>query len=390
MTVAPPAPPPLFARATEVTTQRLADLSPVERRQWQELLAGHPETAPFVDAAWVGAWCSAFGPLEPLLVCARGGDGGLVGVAALQGLNESWAGQQIRVLQSLTNVETPRYEFLASGRGEVHEAIWRTLCSDPRWHVIRLEFLPEDSATLSAGVRVAEDLGWSHLLEGTFASPWRTLPRQASAWDDGLKRKFKANLRNRERRLQALGEVTLSVVRAGGGQRPALDTFYALEATGWKADRGTAIALRPIVKAFYDGLVERAAQEIWIPILSVDGRPAAAQLVRASGKTLFLLKTAYDPEFAPYAPGQLLTAQLIRYGIEHDMDVLDFLGEDMTWKQDWEPRLRGHYCLQLFAPSARGRYAYWSRYGVRESVKRIPGARRLVRWIRSRRKRAER
>ncbi|HVH09441.1 MAG TPA: GNAT family N-acetyltransferase, partial [Gemmatimonadales bacterium] len=104
----------------------------------------------------------------------------------------------------------------------------------------------------------------------------------------------------------------------------------------------------------------------------------------AHGRTLFMLKTAYDPAFAPYAPGQLLTGRVMRYGGEQGFDVLDFLGEAMVWKGDWAPRLRRHYCLLLFSPSARGRYAYWTRHGLRAQVKKIPYARQMVRWLRAR------
>jgi hypothetical protein len=336
-----------------------------------------------VDETWVSAWIAAFHPRQPLFVCARDGDDRLAGLGAVQSLSESWHGQRTRVVQSLTNVESFRYEFVASNVPGTHERLWRTLCDPRRWDVIRMESLPEDSGTLRAGIQVARELGWTHFLDPTFESPWRSLPRRGSAWDEGLKRKFKSNLRNREKRLQAFGEVTFSVARAGAEQRAALDVFYALEASGWKGEQGTAIGKRPDAKAFYDVLQGQTACDIWIPILSVAGRPAAAQLVRVWNRTLFLLKTAYDPAFASYAPGQLITARLIRYGMDQDGDVLDFLGWDMTWKRDWEPELRRHYCLQLFAPSARGRYAYWSRYGIRETMKRIPGARRLARWLRS-------
>jgi CelD/BcsL family acetyltransferase involved in cellulose biosynthesis len=138
------------------------------------------------------------------------------------------------------------------------------------------------------------------------------------------------------------------------------------------------------VKVFYDRLVERASPQIWIPILAVSERPAAAQLIRVQGRTMFMLKTAYHPDFSPLAPGQLLTARVIRYGIENGMDALDFLADNMPWKADWAPRFRRHYRLLLFAPSARGHYAYWTRYGIREQASRIPGAGRLVRWVRAR------
>ena len=370
-----------------------SSLSTADRAAWRELLAPRGETAPFVDEEWVGAWMHAYRPQEPLFVADWEGE--LSGLGALQRLDETWAAQPVSVLQSLTNVESPRFEFVAAGgRFDVQERLWRTLCGEGgRWDVIRLEQLPDDSPTLRTGIAVATALGWSRVVEPALQSPWRALPDRAEAWDEGLKRKFKANLRNRERRLGALGPVTFSVARGGGAeQRAALDVFYALEASGWKGERGTAIARHSSTKAFYDGLFDRGPQNLWIPVLSVGGRPAAAQMIRVEGRTLFLLKTGYDPEFAPYAPGHLLTARVMRYGREHDMDALDFLGDDMTWKRDWEPRVRPHCRLLLFAPTARGRYAYWTRYGVREHVKMIPGATRLVRWLRARwpRERGER
>jgi CelD/BcsL family acetyltransferase involved in cellulose biosynthesis len=347
---------------------------------WRELAGLCPGSAPFVDEAWVTACLECLRPIAPLLLRQRQ-DGRLVGLAALQSLTESWAGRRIAVLQSLTNAESYRFEFLSlPDRDDLLEQIWRLLCEARRWDVIRLDHVPDGSPTLRAGVRIARELGWRPLLEATFETPWRPL----APWDQGLTRKFKSNLRNRERRLEQLGEVTFEVARGGAGHGRALEAFYALEASGWKGERGTAIASRQQVRAFYDRLVEGVASLMWIPVLSVAGRPVAAQLIRVQGGTLFMHKTAYDPEYAPLAPGQLITARLIRYGIQNGMDTLDFLADNMPWKADWAPQLRRHYRLLLFSPSAHGRYAYWTRYGVREQARKIPGARRLVRWVHAR------
>jgi len=375
-------PAPVTAPA-EAAVVRLSDISEADRVSWQDLLTSRCDSAAFVDEAWVAGWSEAFGPDEPLLVCSWE-QGRLVGLGALQTRDECWARRRTAVIQSLTNVESPRFEFLSrDSRIDVQEGLWKTLCEAGRWDVICLDYLPEDSPTLRAGIKVADELGWYRVVEETLESPWRPLRQPPAAWDEGLTRKFKANLRNRDRRLRMLGEVTFAVAKAGAEQRAALEVFYALEASGWKGERGTAIARRASAKAFYDRLVERTAPHTLIPTLSVAGRPAAAQLIRVQGRTLFMLKTAYDPAFSPYAPGQLLTARLIRYGIDRGMEALDFLAENMTWKGDWAPRLRRHYSLLLFSPSARGRYAYWTRYGIREQAKKVPGARRLVRWLRT-------
>ena len=354
-----------------------------DRAGWRELTAYGSISAPFVDEPWVSSWIDAFQPREPLLVGAwggrgDGGDGGdeerLVGLAAMQRLTERWAGRKVTVLQSLTNVECSRFDFLAwRERLDVLERVWQALCSEA-CDVIRLDHVPEGSPTLLTGLKVAADLGWQSHIYQTFDSPWRALLPPPASWDEGLSRKFKSNLRNREHRIEELGAVTFEVTTGVGGghdlQR-AFEIYYELDSHSWKSQSGTAVFQQANVKTFYERLVDRAPEQIWIPVLSVNGKPAAAQFLLVRDRTIFLQKTAYSLEFAPYTPGQLLTARVVRHGLANGMTALDFLAANMTWKADWAPRIRPHYQLLLFAPSGTGRYAYWSRYGVRQTAKAL-------------------
>ena len=307
-----------------------------DRAGWREL-AGHGSiSAPFVDEPWASSWIDAFQPREPLLVGAWDEER-MVGLAAMQRLSEGWAGRKV--------TEQP--------------------CD-----VIRLDHLPEGSPTVLTGLKVAAELGWRSHIYQTFESPWRALLPPPASWDDGLARKFKSNLRNRENRIQALGEVTFEVA-TGNDLKRAFEIYYELDSHSWKSEHGTAVFQQANVKTFYELLVERAPDQIWIPILSVNGEPAAAQFLMVRDRTMYLQKTAYNLKFAPYAPGQLVTARLVRHGLAHGMDALDFLAANMTWKADWTPRLRPHYQILLFAPTMTGRYAYWSKYGVRQSAKAL-------------------
>ena len=364
---------------TALTTA--ATLSKGDYARWRLLASHRPDSGPFLDPHWMLSWTEAFAPQEPVLVCARDGRR-LVGLAALQRMVESWGGRRLAVLQSRTNAESFRFAFLSwKGRVDIQEQLWRTLCHSGRCDVIRIEHVPEGSPTLTAALTVAGELGWRCLVQPTFLTPWRPLSPM-TPWDDGLTRRFKRNLRRAERRLGELGEVRFEVVTTGTRLKQALDVFYRLEASGWKGQSGTAVAQRPEVRRFYDGLVDRA--EMWIPILTVCGDPVAAYVLRVSGHNIFALKTAYDQTYSTYAPGLLLTSRVIRYGLEHGMEMLDLMASKARWKADWARELRPHNDLLLFAPTPTGRYAYWVRYGVRQQAKRLPGALRLARWLRVR------
>jgi len=375
-------PGPWTAREGRVEARFLTNPAEIEPGRWREVAALASDSSPFLDDVWTDTWIRSYQPAEPILL-GRWVDERLVGLAPMQRLTETWTGWSVSVLQSLTNLESPRFEFLSSGGEAVVEQLWRGLCADKRWDVIRIEALPKESATLRAALKVADELGWHRVVADHHPSPWKPLPAKVDGWEEGLSRKFRSNLRNREKRLQAMGEVTFEVANHSAPADGALEAFYALEASSWKAGIGTAIAQRPPVRAFYDCLVQRSGDRIWLPVLRVGNRPIAAQIICLAGRTLFMLKTAYHPDFAPFAPGQLLTSRLIQYAIAHGMQTLDFLGDPMTWKADWAPQLRPHCKLVLFAPTGVGRYAYWTRFGVQEHIKQVPGVLRLVRRVRA-------
>jgi len=369
------------SRELDTALTTAAGLSRGDYARWRLLASHGPFSGPFLDPPWMLSWTEAFAPQEPVLVCARDGRR-LVGLAALQRLVESWGGRRLTILQSRTNAESFRFAFLSwKGRVDIQEQLWRALCHAGGCDVIRIEHVPEGSPTLTAALTVAGELGWRCLVQPTYQTPWRPLSPM-SQWDDGLTRRFKRNLRRAERRLGELGEVRFDVVTTRTGLKRALDVFYRLEASGWKGRSGTAVTQRSQVKRFYDGLVDRA--EVWIPILTVCGDPVAAYVLRVAGNNIFALKTGYDQTYSKYAPGLLLTSRVIRYGLEHGMEMLDLMAGQSRWKSDWAREVRPHSELLLFAPTPTGRYAYWVRYGLRQQAKKLPGAVSLARWLQAR------
>lgn len=378
------------ARPSDATWSyvRVDDFTPADLEDWRRLASRRTESAPFVDETWMRAWIAAFAPADHVCLCLRR-EGRLVGLAFMTPVNERWAGKTIDLLESATNAWSYRFEFLAlDDDREIYSALWRTLFTHRRWDVVRLSWVVDRTPTMEWGLRTAKELGWSSAVVEAGTSPWRRLPEPGQPWDKGLRSKFKSNLRNRERRLQALGEVTFTVVKDAGGLEQAIRIFYDIEAKSWKGEKGTAIVMQEKARALFDGLIRAAPPDVWIPILSVDGRPVAAQFMRVQNRTMFLLKTSYDPEFSAYSPGQLITARAVRHGIENGVDALDFLGVSMAWKSDWMTEERPNVQLIFCAPSASGRYAYWTRYGLKNEVKKIPFAVLLARRLRRLRRRS--
>ncbi len=124
--------------------------------------------------------------------------------------------------------------------------------------------------------------------------------------------KRRRELRRTRRRLEELGQVTLRSETQGQGLRDAIDIFLALEASGWKGERGTALACRPDTRAFAEKAFGAADAPRRVDILLLDGKPVAAGVIVFSGRTGFTVKGAYDEAFASHSVGLLLEQEVIR------------------------------------------------------------------------------
>ncbi|MGQ3353001.1 MAG: GNAT family N-acetyltransferase [Phreatobacter sp.] len=111
------------------------------------------------------------------------------------------------------------------------------------------------------------------------------------------------------RRLGERGALGFASTATGHDLSEAVEAFLALEAEGWKGRRGTALAMTPATRSFFEAAVTDLAARggAQIDMLLLDGRPIAAGLVLTAGPRAWYLKTAYDEVFARFSPGLLLS-----------------------------------------------------------------------------------
>ena len=97
--------------------------------------------------------------------------------------------------------------------------------------------------------------------------------------------------------------------------RSALETFLALEASGWKAKRGTALAQDDGDAAFIRRatVALAAAGQCEIISLFAGETPIASGIVLRHGDRAFFFKLGVDERFAKYSPGVQLTLELTRH-----------------------------------------------------------------------------
>lgn len=142
----------------------------------------------------------------------------------------------------------------------------------------------------------------------------RTDQRPIATRVAGIKRTGSTRRKLKQDWNRLAGEGALAVANISDPQAiaPAFEAFLAMEANGWKGGKGTALLSLTGHADFGRRLVAglAAAGNASVALLTLDGRPVAAQVLLYCGKTAYTWKTSYDPAFARYSPGTLLVDRI--------------------------------------------------------------------------------
>ncbi len=132
---------------------------------------------------------------------------------------------------------------------------------------------------------------------------------------DALGGKKLKELRRQRNRLAEHGEVTFAVARSIEAIEKAVEVFLALEASGWKARRGTALKQNEGDAAFIRHATRglAASGQCEIATLNAGETPVAAAIVLRHLERAFYFKLGIDERFSKFSPGVQLTIELTRH-----------------------------------------------------------------------------
>jgi CelD/BcsL family acetyltransferase involved in cellulose biosynthesis len=292
-------------------------------------------------------------------------------------------GIKVRRLGFFYNAHVPRADFLiAQRREEVYRAIWSYLSRDRDWDLLQLCQVPEGSATLETipGLAAADHCQVATWLSG--ASPYVPLVATWGQYFDSLATKHRSNLRNRFKRLNGIGHVSIETITSGETLADDLEAGLRLEAAAWKGEAGTAISCDPQVSKFYATLAQRASERGWMRLSFLQAGPqrVAFDYSLFYKNRIHLLKIGYDPAYAPYSPSNLLLFMALQEAFERRVREYDFLGDSADWKSCWTGYSRPHYWLFVFSCTLRGQFLHFIKAQLVPSLKqnKLRHVRKLV------------
>jgi CelD/BcsL family acetyltransferase involved in cellulose biosynthesis len=311
--------------------------------EW-DALADRAGAPPFARPGWFKAWWSAFGAGTPVVV-TTGQRGRLRGVLVLR--------RGAGVLASPTNAHTPGFGVLAEDPVACVElASWLFAQRSRR---VQLDYLDAADPGLPALYRGAAAAGHRMLRTVVQRSPYVVLAPGEDV-DRRLGAKGAGNLRRNRRRLEEAGRVEVRVEAAPSRLDQLLEEGFPVEASGWKADRGTAILSSPATRAFYTDVAHWAADAglLRLGFLRLDGRAIAFAFGLEDRTAFYLLKGGYDPAYRRFAPAKLLFRSLMARAVASGVQRFELLGAAEPWKLAWTRQCHERIRLRSYAPTVLG------------------------------------
>jgi len=326
-----------------ITIETHHRIEPLEA-EWDQL-AERCSGSPFVRPGWICAWQRCFGGAPLSLICARRGP-------ELVGLVPVVTGRL--AVRSPTNWHTPSFEPLAideAARASLIEALLA-----PRPHRIDLSFVDPGGAGVEQCLRTGRSSGFQTVLRVIQRSPYIEIDADWESFEAQIPSRRRSKMRRFRRRLEEQGSLSVELEHGDRGLEALLDEGFAIEGSGWKGERGTAIISSPETERFYREVAAWASERGWLRLwfLRLDGRAIAFGFCLEQGGAHYELKVGFDPAHASFGPGVILTQARLEHSFSAGLGSYEFLGQPERHKLDWTETCRELARLQLFAPTLAG------------------------------------
>jgi CelD/BcsL family acetyltransferase involved in cellulose biosynthesis len=335
----------------------------VEAR-WEDLAAA-VGASPFVRPGWIDAWAASFRRQQPLLLALA--DSGPLAAALPLIVSR-------RGTRSPTNWHTGEFGSLSRDDASAAALFEALLTSGAT--TVDLSHL--DGIDLGRFQAAARSSGRLHVSWVQQESPFVDTTQPWESYVSMRDARWLRQLEKRRGQLQRRGELMLDVQLGDANLDALLDEGFRLEATGWKADAGTAVLSNPTTRRFYWDVARWAAGKglLRLAFLRLDGRAIGFDYCLEDDRHHYFIKTGFDPELKPQAPGLILRHDMIRRAFDLGLASYELLGGAESYKLAWTNETRSRHRALAFRRSPSGWLA-WSAYRYGR-----PAAKRVMRAVR--------
>jgi CelD/BcsL family acetyltransferase involved in cellulose biosynthesis len=319
--------------------------------EWHQLCLDARDDQPFFHPEWVRAYLRTFFPKARLVVITARIQNTLCLILPLVEEVATFSKVPVRRLRAPVNSTSGRFDAVCRSGPAGESAIratWNFLRDLSGWNVLQF-FDSLEGSTVSQIAELAKADGFCTATVPDRPNPVIRIPTDPAQFQKmPPNSKLRSQLKQIRLRLREKGE--LSFRRTTEATPEALEQFYHLEASGWKANSGSC-ALNDGSRPFYDEVMQAAARRGLLSLytLKLNSNVIAAHVSLHHRDRCYSPKVAYNEDFKPFAPGHLIIAEILQDCLQRGIRVFDITGQDQSWKLKWTSecrRVSHHYIFK--------------------------------------------
>lgn len=318
---------------------RFSELTAAEMGTWERLAERAAEPNPFFEPGFAAVAAKTLGVPEACLLVAEGDGGEWIGCMPVKPVRRRVA----RLARATWNHD---YSFLGTplvDRDHLDEYAERLVAAVAKRETGRFLVLRDvhEGPVLAALRRAIDDSAKVRMTFERSVERAAVERREQPDYAAALKPSRRKRLHKRRRKLEQEvdGELRFRDMRCEDG---AVETFLALEASGWKGEAGTAMACDNSSAEFFAEMCEWFDRRDRLHMRVMEGDDKAIVMICnvGAGNAVFSFKTAFDESFREFAPGLLLQLDDFEALHEREQDYMDSCGDPdaQTLNELWPDR----------------------------------------------------
>jgi CelD/BcsL family acetyltransferase involved in cellulose biosynthesis len=370
---------------------------PAIKADWQRLVESSPNATLYSTYEWLSTWLRCLGQSKQLAVLVARESGRVAGIGPFiinrrEGLREAtlMGGRVSDYKDILVDPSVDRQTVIS----EMLEKLLSLRhvdfvhCSSLAEHPFGAVSSSPTSAAIHREYRLLHPIVDEHdvavvlPIEGTLDSFWRKLGRG-----------YRENCHRQINRIRKLGSGYAYYYPASVSEaRRYVDVMVQQKVDRWRHTKHEPTLIeQPAVRHFYAEVAEALFAAGWlrVPVLMINGQPAAVDMGAIFGGRYFSCQHSFDEAFATYSVGRLLNLHLVEQAYAQGLREVDFgLGAE-PYKFDFKPQSRPLYSLSLYKTGLRGLAAQRWHQTIRPRLEQATQSQRFIQparlWLKSHR-----
>ena len=168
-------------------------------------------------------------------------------------------------------------------------------------------------------------------------SPYIALDKPWDAYFAGLPRKFRWNLRNFEKKMNAAGSVVRRIFESGSNLEEFHRAVQEIERASWKEEAGTSLTANTLQETFHATLMHAAAERGWFSghVLFFRDEPVSYVWGLEYGNIFYDFKESYKSAYRDLGAGHVLKLSLMESLFAKRVAFYDYMGLCEEYKLRW-------------------------------------------------------